>query len=642
LIIEYFNINNLYRERGTDTFQIVLNERDDSIIFNYRGATAAPGSSTFVGIENSTGTTALRYRGLSSTKSNSELSVKFYRGASGPVEPDQDKDGYTVAQGDCNDYDASIHPGATEICDGKDNDCNGSVDEGCAITEPDQDGDGITVADGDCNDNDASIYPGADEICGDGIDNNCNGEIDEECNITAPLKFYFPLLSVAAEKTYFAIINNSNTDLVGSLIAYDRTGELLEEYDKVELLPLGRNEFLMSEIFPNYSADAAYVVFNAESGNAAQGYCRFVDDTGVRAATYPASFAQVGSNELDVPYLLYGSGWRTEIAMVSVSKKKMTVKIQLNNGASIEPPPIAPGGQLQVVIDDDLEVTYNKKAYRLGDIPQKAEAAGIKISSIFFNGNNDLAVGAVLYHNTESLSSATLQIAGDGRLEVPHVTVADPWWTGLAIYNPGRELRTAVLEDSCSLAVTGFTKSGQKLSEGDVSEDISLGVDKITVASAKDLPDGTVALKIAGECDLSGVEFIGTEKGAGCVLLSGKRCKNGVFARVQAATSHKWSGIALLNSDPLNEANVALVAYDNDGQKLAEEKFLIGAASQLVGVAETLFTDDISSATMIRFFSDKELSGLIINNVDSEVDGVDGSQIDILPVLKIESTGSLY
>lgn len=39
----------------------------------------------------------------------------------------------------------------------------------------DVDGDGFTVNDGDCNDNDRSIYPGASEICGDGIDQDCNG-----------------------------------------------------------------------------------------------------------------------------------------------------------------------------------------------------------------------------------------------------------------------------------------------------------------------------------------------------------------------------------------------------------------------------------------------------------------------------------
>ena len=45
----------------------------------------------------------------------------------------------------------------------------------------DQDGDGYL--DDDCDDNNASVHPGMEEIC-DGVDNNCDGQIDEEVLMT--------------------------------------------------------------------------------------------------------------------------------------------------------------------------------------------------------------------------------------------------------------------------------------------------------------------------------------------------------------------------------------------------------------------------------------------------------------------------
>ncbi|MGA1841792.1 MAG: MopE-related protein [bacterium] len=82
---------------------------------------------------------------------------------------------------DCNDSDNTIYLGATEICDGKDNDCDTLIDEGLST---DADGDGhylpgscFTPAD-DCNDSDNTIYPGATEIC-DGKDNDCDTFIDD-------------------------------------------------------------------------------------------------------------------------------------------------------------------------------------------------------------------------------------------------------------------------------------------------------------------------------------------------------------------------------------------------------------------------------------------------------------------------------
>jgi hypothetical protein len=103
--------------------------------------------------------------------------------------------GYSAVATDCDDGRAADHPGATETCDGRDNDCDGLVDEGVTtVYYQDADGDGYgnlgvtvsacsapsgyTLNATDCDDTNASVSPVAPEIC-NGVDDDCDASVDE-------------------------------------------------------------------------------------------------------------------------------------------------------------------------------------------------------------------------------------------------------------------------------------------------------------------------------------------------------------------------------------------------------------------------------------------------------------------------------
>ena len=103
-------------------------------------------------------------------------------------------DGFVINGNDCDDGQALSYPGASEECDGIDNNCDGIVDEGSDILlYEDSDSDGFgdpnsyesacTAPESfvnnstDCNDNNENIHPDQQEIC-DEVDNNCDGLID--------------------------------------------------------------------------------------------------------------------------------------------------------------------------------------------------------------------------------------------------------------------------------------------------------------------------------------------------------------------------------------------------------------------------------------------------------------------------------
>jgi len=88
-----------------------------------------------------------------------------------------------VCEGDCDESNASIYPGAPQLCDGVNTDCNDPGWPYPPINERDLDGDGLSACQGDCDERDPAVHPGATESC-NWRDDDCDGAVDgPTCNV---------------------------------------------------------------------------------------------------------------------------------------------------------------------------------------------------------------------------------------------------------------------------------------------------------------------------------------------------------------------------------------------------------------------------------------------------------------------------
>ncbi len=115
------------------------------------------------------------------------------------LDVDNDGDGYSENDGDCDDADPDKYPGAPELCNDEDDDCDGLVPadesedldgdgaigcEDCDDADPamnlvDGDFDGWSTCTGDCDDTTSTVSPGAMETC-NGVDDDCDGNISPD------------------------------------------------------------------------------------------------------------------------------------------------------------------------------------------------------------------------------------------------------------------------------------------------------------------------------------------------------------------------------------------------------------------------------------------------------------------------------
>lgn len=207
-IFEWYDVSD-FSQAGSASFEVKLYEQDGSIEFHYLDTVFGDagldyGASATIGIQDGTLSGYELERSYNAPVAGNQSAVRFERCW------DNDGDGYldlSCAADDCDDGDASVYPGATEICNQLDDDCDGDVDEegalGCSPFYLDYDGDGYGLAGeerclcdaitpydsqqvGDCDDANPDTHPSAPELC-DGEDNDCEdgpeaNEIDADAD----------------------------------------------------------------------------------------------------------------------------------------------------------------------------------------------------------------------------------------------------------------------------------------------------------------------------------------------------------------------------------------------------------------------------------------------------------------------------
>lgn len=158
-----------------------------------------------------------------------------YGNASASIQACSTIAGYVSDATDCNDSNNQIYPGATEVCNGFDDDCDGLTDENIgAIWYADADADGygnasvivqsctqpsayVVNAD-DCDDNNSAIYPNALEII-NGLDDDCDGLVDDSTDVSSVKSVFGTKNGELSGKAQFALYPNPADEVLNIVFA---------------------------------------------------------------------------------------------------------------------------------------------------------------------------------------------------------------------------------------------------------------------------------------------------------------------------------------------------------------------------------------------------------------------------------------
>lgn len=419
----------------------------------------------------------------------------------------------------------------------------------------------------------------------------------------AQKNIYFP--HVARGEMWEAeicIINTSNeNNLNGELIAYNNKGQSVHS-SIVKLSPRARKEIVVGKDLAS-PGKIGYIIFESDLNNVC-GYTKLFVEGKYRAAI-PA-LSEINTGNIYIPHIASNSNWWTGISLLNTTSSAKKIAIEFDNGNTITRTIAGKEHQaftIKSLFEDNVQPDINSAVIKNG-----YGIVGLELFGSYDGSGNNYLSGILLKDDTKNT------------IYYPHIPSNSNWWTGIVAYNPS--------DSNCTLKLTPYKNDGTVLAPQTILLD---GYKKyIATVPNLNLPVGTAWFSVKATNPIAGFELFGTKNGKllGGYAGGGGSGTDGIFAKIEKNSG--WTGIALINIEE-SAATVTMTALDDGGNSIATKTLNIGAYSKVVGLAQTLFAQNINNATYISYSSNKNVVGFQLNGSS------DGMLLDSLPVMKVLS-----
>lgn len=341
-----------------------------------------------------------------------------------------------------------------------------------------------------------------------------------------------------------------------------------------------------------------YARLESESENLV-GYVRFS-----RPGQYRAALPLRPGNTTAVVYLpqiASNSVWSTGINLTNASEAQISTTLTFNTNAMTSLL-LTPGRQLESTI---REIFNNQPSPDL-------------TSAIFSDAP---ALATAMFGGDGRPILAALDLSGDTatRMIIPHVADPAQWVTGMAVLNTADQ--TAQLSLLC-------TDAGGNLLKTVVLPDLDQGQRLAGDPDSLGCPVGTAWFAVESTVPLSGLALFGdvNDSRLAGISLANLGARNGFFPGLDP---EGWSTLALVNTES-DQALLTLTAHAATGETLSQVQLSIPALGKISGEPKDFFPDDVGTASLLRYVSNRALAGCLISGSSDE------TMLDALPALRGE------